>query len=76
MKSRAYLLINAHAGHEDDVQKALEALEEVARCDQVTGEHDLIAVVEAPDYQHVLGPLLAKIRHIDGISHTSTNLVL
>lgn len=76
MPNRAYLLISVHAGRESEVQQALQALEEVIACDQVTGEPDLIAVVEAPDYQHILGPLLGQIRHIEGISHTSTCLVL
>ena len=62
MANRAYLLINVHAGQEQSVQEALRGLEEVLACDQVTGEPDLIAMVEAPDYQHILGQLLAKIR--------------
>jgi DNA-binding Lrp family transcriptional regulator len=76
MSNRAYLLVSVHAGQEQQVQDALIKLEEVIACDQVTGEPDLIAVVEAPDYQHILGTLLAKIRHIEGVSHTSTCLVL
>lgn len=76
MANRAYLLINVHAGRETDVQQSLQALPEIAQCDQVTGDNDLIAIVEAPDYQHILGPLLSRIRGIDGISHTVTCLVL
>lgn len=76
MASRAYLLINVHAGCEDEVEISLTNLAEITQCDQVTGDHDLIAVVEAADYQQILGPLLAEIRKIDGISHTQTCLVL
>ncbi|NUP89040.1 MAG: Lrp/AsnC ligand binding domain-containing protein [Candidatus Sumerlaeia bacterium] len=76
MPNRAYLLVNVHAAREAEVQQALRGLEEVIACDQVTGDNDLIAVVEAPDYQHILGPLLQKIRNIEGISHTVTCLVL
>jgi DNA-binding Lrp family transcriptional regulator len=76
MASRAYLLINVHSGKEDEIQSTLQGFEEVVTCDQVTGDSDLIAVVETTDYQQVLGPFLAKIRSIDGITHTSTCLVL
>lgn len=75
-KKRAYLLISIHSGREPEVEVALKALPEVVACDQVTGDMDMIAVVEAPDYGHILGALLSKIRHIDGISHTATCLVL
>ncbi len=76
MATRAYLLINVDAGCEDQVEIGLTGLEEVTVCDQVTGEMDLIAVIDAPDYQHVLGPLLSKVRQIEGIAHTQTCLVL
>jgi DNA-binding Lrp family transcriptional regulator len=75
-KKRAYLLMNVHSSKEEEVEAALGAMSEVVNCDQVTGDMDMIVVVEAPDYGHILGPLLAEIRKIDGISHTSTCLVL
>jgi DNA-binding Lrp family transcriptional regulator len=76
MAIRSYLLIHVHAGAESKAQAALQALDEIVACDQVTGEMDLIAIAEGPDYQHILGPLLTKIRQIEGISHTQTCLVL
>lgn len=75
-KAKCYLLINVHAGHEDEVEIALTNMAEIIGCDQVTGEADLIAIAQAEDYQHLLGDLLTKIRHIEGISQTSTCLVL
>ncbi len=74
--ARAYLKICVDAGMERNVCDSLKKLPVVKVADMTTGDQDIIAVVEAPSYEALLRAIVEQMRQIDGISSTSTSLVL
>ena len=72
---KAYIMIDVVPGHEAEVQKAVEKLAGVKMAHQVTGEHDLIAFVDAEPYEEFAG-ILSTIRHFNGVRDTDSHLVL
>lgn len=72
----AYLKVWVGVGKEKAVRDALSAVEGVVRADLTTGEQDIIALMEAGDYQALLDLILTTVRGVDGVERTATNLVL
>lgn len=73
---RAYLKINTRAGWERKVQQALVGITGVLAADQTAGEQDIICLIKGETYENLLQTVLTKIRKIDGITGTITNLIL
>ena len=74
--AKAYLKICVDAGMEKKVCSSLKKLPIVKTADMTTGDQDIIAIVEAPSYEALLKAIVEQMRQIEGISSTSTSLVL
>ena len=72
---KAYIMIDVVPGHEVTVQQGIKKLAGVQMVHQVTGEHDLIAFVDAEPYEEFAG-ILSTIRQINGVRDTDSHLVL
>ena len=72
---KAYIMIDVVPGRETAVQEAVAKLAGVQMVHQVTGEHDLIAFVDAEPYEEFAG-ILSTIRQLSGVRDTDSHLVL
>lgn len=73
---KIYLLINTEIGKEHSVRDSLRKIENVVSADMITGRYDIIAVIEGGSVEEVFTTVLNKIRSINGIVRTETNLVV
>ena len=74
--ARAYLRINTDIGREVEVRDRLREIKEVLSVDITAGEQDIICLVEAGSVDSILDLVVTKIRGIEGIQGTTTNLIL
>jgi DNA-binding Lrp family transcriptional regulator len=72
MAVAAYLLINTETGKEGDVVDALHKIEGVQHAHIVTGLHDAVCYVEAPELTDLKKIIIEQIRGINGIARTVT----
>ena len=72
---KAFIMIDVVPGHEAAVQEAVRKLAGVQMVYQVTGEHDMIAFVDAEPYEEFAG-ILSTIRQLSGVRDTDSHLVL
>ena len=72
---KAFVMIDVHPGQEADTQKAVKKLSGVKFVYQVTGAHDMIAFIDVEPYDD-LAAVIAKIRKLDSVRSTDTELVL
>ncbi len=74
--ARAYLRINTDIGREAEVRDLLRQVEEVLSADITAGEQDIICLVESNSVDSILDLVVSKVRGIEGIQGTTTNLIL
>ena len=67
-----FVLVKVAPQHEVDVQQGLGRLAEVVEVYPLFGEFDLIAKVEAPDFDSLGHLVVTKIRTLKGILDTKT----
>ena len=67
-----FVLIHVSTSRESEVFNKLSKLPEVIELHSLFGEYDLIAKIEAKDYESIGEIVIHKIRTIDGILYTST----
>jgi len=72
---KAFIMVDVVPGHEARVQTAVKKLAGVQLVYQVTGEHDMIAFVDAEPYEE-FAVILSTIRQLDGVRDTDSHLVL
>ena len=72
---KAFIMIDVVPGHERAIQDAVAKLAGVKMVYQVTGEHDMIAFVDAEPYEE-FAVILSTIRQLTGIRDTDSQLVL
>ena len=72
---KAFIMIDVEPGHEKQVQQAVAKLAGVKMAYQVTGQHDIIAFVDAEPYEE-WAVLLSTIRQLTGVRDTDSHLVL
>ena len=72
---KAFIMIDVVPGHEASVQEAVAKLAGVQMVYQVTGEHDMIAFVDAEPYEE-FAVILSTIRQLNGVRDTDSHLVL
>jgi DNA-binding Lrp family transcriptional regulator len=72
---KAFILVDVQPGQESAVERAINSLAGVKMVYQVTGEHDIIAFVDAEPYEE-FAVILSSIRHLEGVRDTDSNLVL
>lgn len=67
-----FVLIGVEPGREREVFQAVIRVEEVVDVHLLFGEYDLIARVEAPDYDAIGRVVVDKVRIIPGVRTTKT----
>ena len=72
---KAFIMIDVVPGNEAAVQQAVARMAGIKMCYQVTGEHDIIAFVDAEPYEEFAN-ILSSIRHLTGVRDTDSHLVL
>jgi DNA-binding Lrp family transcriptional regulator len=72
MTISAYVLINIEAGKPKSVLAALKKSKEVRSVHLVTGLHDAIALVEAPDINKLGMMVTESIQKVPGVQRTVT----
>lgn len=72
---KAFIMIDVVPGHEAAVEASVKKLAGVKMVHQVTGEHDMIAFVDAEPYEE-FAVVLSTIRQFDGVRDTDSHLVL
>ena len=75
-KIRVILNITIESRDLDDVSKALAELPEVTDVSEVTGESDIVAIVEADDVVDFRNMLKNKILKIDGVKTTVSSVIM
>ncbi len=74
MATKAYVLIETAVGKTKDVLGALKQVQGVRDADAVTGEYDIITVIEAENLNSIGELVTSKIHTISGIQRTTTFL--
>ena len=67
-----YVLISAAPAREHDVYNKLSKVPEIIELHPLFGEYDLIAKIEADDFENLGVVVVNKIRSIDGVIDTKT----
>lgn len=71
-RAKAYVLIEAEAGHIGSVLSALRGLVGVSTADPVTGPYDVVAILDTPDQRDIGRLVMTEIHGIPGIKRTIT----
>ncbi len=67
-----YVLITIAPTHEQDVFNKLSIVPDIIEIHPLFGEYDLIAKVDAGDYEKLGSIIIRKIRSIEGVVDTKT----
>ncbi len=67
-----FVLISAAPAREHDVYNKLSKVPEIIELYPLFGEYDLIAKIEADDFENLGVVVVNKIRSIDGVIDTKT----
>lgn len=73
---RAFVLINADLGSEDDLVSQLKNIEHVKEVFVVYGVYDIIVKIEADTMEKVKETITWKVRRIDKVRSTLTMIVV
>lgn len=76
MSARAHVLINVTAGKSKQIRETIAMVDGVLSVDTVAGPYDLIATIEASDYNKLAKIVMDEIQGIDGVVKTITCNVL
>ena len=72
---KAFIMIDLEPGREKTAQESIAKLAGVKMVYQVTGEHDMIAFIDAEPYEE-FAVILSTIRQLNGVRDTDSHLVL
>ena len=72
---KAFVMIDLHPGQEAETQELVRKMAGVKFAYQVTGAHDMIAFIDAEPYEE-LAVIVSKVRKLEGVRATDTELVL
>ncbi|MEK6684488.1 MAG: Lrp/AsnC ligand binding domain-containing protein [Nitrospirota bacterium] len=76
MATLAFVLVDVTGDHTKSAYKTITRMAGVKSVYAVTGAHDLIILVETESIETLGDLILSKIRSIDGVTKTMTNIVL
>jgi DNA-binding Lrp family transcriptional regulator len=68
----AYVLITTATGKEGKILEQIRDLPELTEAHQLFGQYDILARLEAEDYDRVCDVVLQKIRSIPGVTGSRT----
>ena len=74
--AKAYLKINVVPGKEKIIRSALAEIKGVKEAHMTTGSQDIMALIETDNFESLTKLVLSKLRVIEGITKTDTNLIL
>ena len=74
--AKAFVLINAEIGAEDEVLKELNEIAEVKEAHVVYGVYDIITRIEADTMDELKDIVTSKIRGLDKVRSTLTMIVV
>jgi len=72
MSAKAYVLIECAAGTIPSIMKKVRDIDGVNSCHPVTGQFDLIALIEAADIPNLGKVSYSKIHMLEGVLRTIT----
>ena len=72
---KAFVMIDVEPGHEEVCQQHIQQMPGVQFIYEVTGGHDMIALVDAEPYEK-LAVIISQIRKLEWILSTDTELVI
>jgi len=75
MSIKAYILINAEKGQAGCVAAELSDKPGVLSADTVLGPHDVVALIEANDFNELMKTLRTVLLPVEGIIGTDTMLI-
>lgn len=67
-----FVLITAVTAHEQAVYKELSKIKEIVELHPLLGEYDLLAKIEADNFDNLGTIVVNKIRSIEGVRFTTT----
>jgi DNA-binding Lrp family transcriptional regulator len=67
-----FVLINVAPAHEHDVYNKLSKIPQIVEIHPLFGEYDLIAKIDATDFEELGTIIVNKIRSITGVLDTKT----
>ena len=67
-----FVLISAAPAHEHEVYNKLSKVKEIIELHPLFGEYDIIAKIEAEDFEKLGKIIVEKIRAINGVIDTKT----
>lgn len=73
--AKAYLKINVIPGKEKIIRSTLSEIKGVKEAHITTGDQDIMVLVEADNFENLLKLVLTKLRVVEGITKTDTNLI-
>jgi len=74
--AKAYLKIKVEMGKERGMRDILLRFSEVKSAELTTGDQDILALVEADNYEDILLAVVDRLRALKGIVSTVTDLIL
>ncbi len=75
MSVKAFILIDTSPGKAKDVAQRLRQVPGVSAAHAVTGPHDIIAVVEAPDVSALGEMVVQRVQSVAGVNRSLTSIV-
>ena len=76
MAIQAFVLVDVTGDHTKSAYKTMTRLEGVKAVYPVSGPFDLLVHLEAEDLGHLSDKILPQIRIVDGVTKTTTAIVL
>ena len=76
MATKAYVLIETAVGKTKDVLQSLQQVKGIREADAVTGEYDIVAVIEAENLNSIGELVTGNIHTVGGIQRTTTYLAV
>jgi DNA-binding Lrp family transcriptional regulator len=76
MPVAAFILIEVTGDHTKSAYKTIQRMAGAKACYMVSGSYDILVQVEAESLEALSDLLLSKIRSVDGVTKTTTSLVL
>jgi len=74
--AQAIVMINVDVGKENEIFEKLLEIPNVKEVYMVYGIHDIIAIIEADTMDELRSLITEKIRKMDGVKSTLTNIVV
>ncbi len=73
---RVYVLVDVEREKLDAAIIVLSQIPGVVKVDPVTGEHDLVVIVDGEELPKLLGTVIRNLRNVDGVKATETLVVI